>query len=348
MKIIHGAEKAPLAPLRGRRVAVLGFGNQGHAHALNLRESGVDVVVAARRGSAGGSRATAAGFEPLEIPQAVAEADLVILALPDEVQPGVYSTSIAPGLKPGATVGFLHGFNIRYRLIDPARGIGVIMVAPKGPGHTLRSLYRAGRGLPCLFAVDQDSPAGDAEALGLAWANGIGAARAAIVYTSFADETETDLFGEQAVLCGGLGALIYAAFETLVEAGYPPELAYLECCHEVKQIADLVYERGFAATFEAISSTAEFGAYRAGPRLIDDSVRKRMRELLGEVRDGTFAEALMRDHQKGFGWFKSQREAARAHDLEPAGRVVRSLMPWLGIDADDPPGRKNKGTEGRA
>jgi ketol-acid reductoisomerase len=329
VKIIRGADQAPIQPLIDRAVAVVGFGNQGHAHALNLRESGIDVVVAERPDAPNWRRAADAGFAPVPAAEAVPAADLVILSIPDEDQPEVYRDAVAPHLKTGAVVGFLHGFNIRYGLIDPAPGIGVIMVAPKGPGATLRRLFAEGRGLPCLFALHQDTPAGDAEALGLAWACGIGSARAGIVYTTLAGETETDLFGEQAVLCGGMSALIRAAFEILCEAGYPPELAYLECCHEVKQVADLVYERGMAGMFEAISNTAEFGAYSAGPALVDDDVRRRMRRVLANVRDGSFAKALRDDHAGGFPWFNEQRQAWRDHALEPAGQVVRSLMPWL-------------------
>jgi ketol-acid reductoisomerase len=329
VKIIRGAEHAPIDALTARSVAVVGFGNQGHAHALNLRESGVEVVVANRPDTPNGRRAIAAGFSPREIPEAVSGAHLVILSLPDEAQPDVYRKAVAPHLRTGAVVGFLHGFNIRYGLIEPAPEVGVIMVAPKGPGATLRRLYGEGHGLPCLLAVHQDTPAGDAEAIGLAWANGIGSARAGIVYTTFADETETDLFGEQAVLCGGMTELVRAAFEILCDAGYPPELAYLECCHEVKQVADLVYERGPAAMFEAISNTAEFGSYHTGPFLIDESVRQRMRRTLGDVRDGTFAAAMRADYEQGFPWFNRQRQRQRDHALEPAGQVVRSLMPWL-------------------
>jgi len=339
LKIIRGTLDAPIDPLRSRTTAIVGFGNQGAAHAMNLRDSGLDVVVANRRDSANGRHAADCGFEPLEISDAVGRADLVVLSLPDEVQPEVYERRIAPHLRPGAVVGFLHGFNIRYGFIKPADGVGVVMVAPKGPGATLRRLYTEGRGLPCLFAVHQDVPgaeAGDgASARGLAWANGIGCARAAIVPTSFADETETDLFGEQAVLCGGLSGLVLAAFETLCEAGYPPELAYLECCHEVKQVADLVYEHGPAGMYEAISTTAEFGCYRAGASLIDDGVRARMADLLREIRDGTFAKALRADHEKGSPWFEKQRTAARRHPLEKAGLFVRSLMPWLAGNGDD-------------
>ncbi len=331
IKILRGADDAPIEPLQNRTTAVVGFGNQGAAHAQNLRDSGLDVIVANHSDTPNGRRAVECGFEPLAIPDAVGRADLVLMALPDDAQPEIYESLIAPHLQEGAVVGFLHGFNIRYGFVKPAAGVGVVMVAPKGPGTTLRKLFTEGRGLPCLFAVHQESAAigTTAEAIALAWANGIGCARAGIVPTSFADETETDLFGEQAVLCGGLSALIEAAFRTLCDAGYPPELAYLECCHEVKQVADLIYERGPAGMYEAISNTAEFGTYRAGTVLIDDAVRGRMADLLSEIRDGTFAAALRADHQKGSPWFERCRDAARRHPLEGAGRVVRSLMPWL-------------------
>ncbi len=329
VKIVRGSEHAPIEPLNGKRVVVVGFGNQGHAHALNLRESGVDVVVANRPDTPTGRRAAAAGFDPQDVAPAVDDADLVIIAAPDEAQPELFKERIAPHLKRNAVVGFLHGFNIRYGFIEPDDHVGVIMVAPKGPGATLRELYLAGRGLPCLLAVHRDAPDGGAEALGLAWANGIGCARAGIVYTTFADETETDLFGEQAVLCGGMSELIRHAFEVLTAAGYPPELAYLECCHEVKQVADLIYQRGLWGAFKAISNTAEYGAYRAGAYLIDASVRTRMEHVLADVRDGTFAASLREDFKNGFPWFEQKRAAARDHALEPVGEVVRGLMPWL-------------------
>lgn len=329
VKIIRGPESAPIEPLRGKKVAVIGFGNQGHAHALNLRESGVDVMVGSRPDSPGGRAAAACGFAPVAVARAAADADLVILSVPDEAQPALYADAVAPNLRAGATIGFLHGFNIRYEHIKPAADVGVIMVAPKGPGATLRRLYQEGRGLPCLFAVHQESGDDNAEALGLAWANGIGSARAGIIFTTFADETETDLFGEQAVLCGGMMALIRAAFEILTAAGYAPELAYLECCHEVKQVADLIYERGPWGASLAISNTAEFGAYRAGADLIDASVRTRMERLLAEIRNGTFAASFRDDFEKGFRWFESQRAVVQEHAMEPAGEVVRSLMPWL-------------------
>ena len=342
MRIIRSEIQAPIEPLREKVVAVVGFGNQGHAHALNLRDSGVNVVIGARPQSAGNSRARELGFEPHTIEDAVRQADLIILALPDEAQPDIYNQQIAPYIKSGSTIGFIHGFNIRYEFIKPGNDLGVVMVAPKGPGHTLRKLYEQGKGLPSLFALHQDSPNQDAESFGLAWANGIGSARAAIVYTTFADETETDLFGEQAVLCGGIGQLIVAAFETLTEAGYPPELAYIECCHEVKQIADLVYERGLAGMYEMISNTAEFGAYRAGPIVVDGAVRERLREILSEIKSGEFATAMRDDYTKGFTWFKDQQKAAKQHSIEAAGDAVRKLMPWLAENSQISPAEPKK------
>jgi ketol-acid reductoisomerase len=319
-----------LDPLRRGVVAVLGYGNQGHAHALNLRDSGARVIVGNRPGSARAARACADGFDVTDPREATEAADLVIVALPDEVQPQVFTESIEPRLRPGATLGFIHGFSVHYGLVDPPDGIGVIMVAPKGPGTTLRDLYVRGMGLPSLVAVERENASRSAEFMALAWAAGIGSSRAAIVRTTFADETETDLFGEQAVLCGGLGELIVAAFETLVEAGYPPELAYIECCHEVKQVADLVYAHGPAAMREAISNTAEFGAYAAGPRVVDEHVRQTMRTILAEIRDGGFARRVREDHEAGFPWFEQRRRGAAQHPIEQAGHAVRAMMPWLG------------------
>ncbi|MCA9286712.1 MAG: ketol-acid reductoisomerase [Phycisphaerales bacterium] len=315
-----------LDALRSRTVAVIGYGNQGEAHALNLRDSGIAVIVGSRAGSDSGQRAAAHGFPVMSIPQSVARADLVVVGLPDEIHGAVFAESIAPALRPDAVVGFIHGFSVRYQRVHPPRETGVVLVAPKGPGATLRERFVQGTGIPCLFAVHQDNPSRTAEAIGLAWASGIGCGRARIVRSSFADETETDLFGEQAVLCGGLSALVVAAFEILVEAGYPEELAYIECCHEVKQVADLVYTRGPAGMRKAISNTAEFGAYRAGPRLVDDSVRDRMRQLLAEVRNGTFAKAMADDQAAGFPWFEAQRREGAAHPIERASETVRGWM----------------------
>lgn len=329
MKVIKGSDLAPLEPLMDRAVAVIGYGNQGHAHALNLRDSGIEPLVGARPDSAGASRAAAAGFDPLPIDEAASRADLVIIALPDEVQPGVYQHQIGPHLSPGATIGFLTGFSIHYHQIEPAAGLGVVMVAPKGPGQALRWRYEQGQGIPCLYATHQDNEAGDAEAIGLAWANGIGCTRAGIICTTFADEAETDLFGEQTVLCGGMTWLMLAAFETLVEAGYPPELAYMECCQEVKQIGDLVYEKGIAGMMDAISNTAEFGAHATGPDLIDNALGDRMKEALERIRSGEFAREFRQDHDAGFAAFGSKRAKLASHSNEQAGQAVRSLLPWL-------------------
>ncbi len=330
LEIIRGAENAPIEPLKGKCVAVLGYGNQGRAHALNLRDSGLSVVIGSR-----GGRAKKEGFPSYSIAEAAMRGDLVIVALPDEVQPEVYEGHIAPNLRPGAILGLLHGFSIHYGQIDPSGELGVVMIAPKGPGATLRDRFMRGLGIPCLYALHQDSPSQNARQIALAWANGIGCARAGIICTSFAHETETDLFGEQTVLCGGLTSLILAAFETLVGKGYPPELAYLECCHEVKQIADLVYERGLAGMMSAISNTAEFGAHTAGPAVVDEHVRFTMGTVLDRIRSGEFARTMRDDYAAGFSWFEKQREALRRHAIESAGETIRSLMPRVESSDDD-------------
>ncbi len=327
--VIQDPDQAPLDPLLNRTIAVLGYGNQGRAHALNLRDSGLRVIVGNRLGRPRAEQAQTEGFAVHSIADAAEQADLAIMALPDEVQPDVYASSIAGHLRPGTTLGFIHGFSIHYRLIEPSPESAVVMVAPKGPGTTLRELYTRGRGLPALLAIEQDGPNSDGRALALAWAAGIGSARAGIIETTFAGETETDLFGEQAVLCGGIGRLILAAFETLVDAGYPPELAYIECCHEVKQVADLVYREGLAGMYERISNTAAFGAHVAGPRVIDSHVRRQMSDVLADIRNGTFARSLRDDAQAEFEWFRNQQEQAASHPIEEAGRSVRALMPWL-------------------
>lgn len=332
LHIIRGEDNAPLEPLAGRTVAVLGFGNQGAAHAHNLRDSGISVIVGNRAETDNARRAAEAGFEVMPIGEAAKHGDLIILALPDEAQPEVFREQLAAHLYPGQVLGFLHGFAIRYQLINPPEEVGVVMIAPKGPGATLRERYVQGLGIPCLMAIhreftDSRGAQSGAEHVALAWANGIGCARAGIIRTTFADETETDLFGEQAVLCGGMTWLMLAAFETLVDAGYPPELAYLECCHEVKQIADLVYERGMAEMMRQISNTAEFGAYTAGATLVDQQVRSRMKQLLDRIRDGSFTQRLREDYRDGFNWFHAQRTELESHDIEPAGKTIRSLMP---------------------
>ncbi len=311
------------------RVAVIGYGNQGRSHALNLRESGISVAVGGRSGSRALQLARDEGFAAHSSVEVVAEADLVIIALPDEVH-----TECCPPLldamKSASVIGFLHGFSLHFGQVTVGKGRGVVLVAPKGPGTALRARFLEGMGIPCLLAVHQggDDPI-RTEALAMGWAHGIGSARAGIIRTTFRDEAETDLFGEQAVLCGGLCELIKAAYETLVEAGYPPLLAYTECCHEVKQIADLICDRGMAGMGEAISNTARFGAEVAGERLIDGSVRARMREVLREIQDGSFAAQMIADSATGSPRLRAARSATAAHPMEGAGREVRALLPWL-------------------
>lgn len=319
------ADSARLDPLLGKNVAILGYGAQGRAHALNLRDSGCAVVVAQRRGGPRYESASNDRFEPVEIEQAVRAADLLVLALPDEAAPAVCQERIRPALRPGQALGFLHGFNIHYRRITPPADVDVIMVAPKAQGRAVRNEFTAGRGVLSLIAVHQDHT-GAARATALAWAAGIGSARAAILETTFKDETETDLFGEQAVLCGGLTSLIKAGFETLVEAGYPPELAYLECCHEVKIIADLIYESGITAMRERISNTARFGDLTRGPRVIGRETRRAMREILAEIRSGQFAEQWVEENAAGRAQFNSLTEQDRDHLIEVVGGRLRRMM----------------------
>ncbi len=309
-------------------VAVIGYGNQGRAHALNLRDSGLTVLVGQR---AGGShdRAVADGFNPRPVADATAGAGLVILALPDESASEVYDADVRGALPVDAALGFVHGFNIRFGFISPPDGVDVVMIAPKGPGTLLRSLYVEGRGLPALLAVHHDAT-GRARDVALRWAWGIGSLRSGVIPTTFAAETETDLFGEQAVLCGGVSALTKAAFETLVEAGYEPELAYIECVHELKQVVDLLYERGLASMRDRISNTAEYGDLSRGPRIVSDAVRGEMRRMLEEIRSGAFAREWIAEYRRGLPRFKAMYEADKASGYEATGRFVRGLMPWLG------------------
>ena len=317
-----------LQPLQGKTVAVLGYGSQGHAHAQNLRDSGVRVIVANRKDSPNGRLAIEHGFEPLPVDAAVKQADLVIATLPDEVQPDVWAQSIAPHIKPGAAFGATHGFNIHFKTIVPPANIDVIMVAPKGPGHTVRSEFERGGGVPCLLAVHQDTT-GKAFDLALAWAIGVGGGKGGILKTNFKNECETDLFGEQAVLCGGLSALIKAGYETLINAGYPPELAYFEVCHEVKLIVDLVVRGGLNFMRHSISNTAEFGDYHTGPKIITEQTKQTMREVLADIQSGKFAQTFRGDYAKGFPWFKAQREKERNHPVEQVGKELRRMMPWI-------------------
>lgn len=319
---------ADLDRIRDRKVTVLGYGSQGHAHASNLRDSGVDVVVGLRRDSASWAKAAEAGLAVMETAEAAAAGDVVMVLLPDELQGEVYEQVIRPGLRPGNYLAFGHGFNIHFKRVAPPEDVNVFMVAPKGPGHLVRSEFERGRGVPCLLAIEQD-PSGDTRSVGLAYAAAIGGARAAVIETTFKDETETDLFGEQTVLCGGLTSLIQAGYETLVEAGYPPEMAYFECCHEVKLIVDLIYEGGLANMRYSVSNTAEYGDLTRGRRIVGDSARKVMKEILAEIQSGKFADEWMAEHRSGSARFDELRRASRSHPIEQVGEQLRSMMPWL-------------------
>jgi len=325
---IYYDKDADLGRLDGKTVAVIGYGSQGHAHAQNLQASGVGVVVGLRKDSPSCGKAEAAGLRVLLPAEAAREADIVMLTLPDEVAAQVYEEQIGPNLQPGNYVAVAHGFNIHFGAIQPAEGINVFMVAPKGPGHTVRAHYEQGRGVPSLVAISAD-PSGDTLQIALAYAKGIGAGRAGIIETSFREETETDLFGEQAVLCGGLTALMAAGYETLVEAGYSPEMAYFETIHEVKLIVDLIYEGGVANMRYSVSNTAEYGDLTRGPRVIDAGTRQRMKEILGEIQSGTFAKEFILENRSGNVQFRALRKRGEHHPMEEVGAKLRNLMPWL-------------------
>jgi ketol-acid reductoisomerase len=319
---------ADLSVLRGKKVAVLGYGSQGHAHANNLRDSGIDVVVGLRRSSSSWGKAENAGLAVAETAEAAAVADIIMILLPDELQGEAYEKEIKPGLKDGKYLAFGHGFNIHFKRIVPPAGVNVFMVAPKGPGHLVRSEFEKGRGVPCLLAVQQD-PSGNTKKVGLAYASAIGGARAAVIETTFKDETETDLFGEQSVLCGGLTALIQAGYETLVNAGYPPEMAYFECVHEVKLIVDLIYEGGLTNMRYSISNTAEYGDLTRGKRVIGPEAKKAMQVILQDIQSGKFAEEWINEYKAGMPHFTELRKEAAAHPLEKVGAGLRAMMPWL-------------------
>ena len=323
-----------LGPLQNKTVAVLGFGSQGHAHGLNARESGLNVIVANRRDSANGRLAAEQGFEPMPVADAVKQADMILMTIPDEVQPKVYEEHIAPNLRDGQTLCFTHGFNIHFKTIKPPENVNVIMVAPKGPGHLVRSEYQRGGGVPSLIAVEQDAT-GDARDLAMAWAIGIGGARAGVIVTSFQDECETDLFGEQTVLCGGLTSLIKNGFEVLTEAGYPEEMAYFEVCHELKLIVDLIYQGGIDYMRYSISNTAEWGDLTVGPQIIDANVKENMKKALARIQDGSFAREWVAEHDSGLKKFNELYQKDHNHGVEVTGRKLRSMMPWL--DAKTPP-----------
>ncbi|HWB20202.1 MAG TPA: ketol-acid reductoisomerase [Phycisphaerales bacterium] len=324
--VLQGSQLFSIAPLKGKTIAILGYGNQGQAHAQNLRDSGLHVVVGSRPDGKSGAQARRDGFQTLTIAEASHAGDLVIVGLPDQVQGEIYRQEIAPALRSGSTLGFLHGYSIRYKLVNPQPGIGIVMVAPKGPGRTLRERFLEGRGLPALLAVEQESGTNDARTMALAWAGGIGCGRAVVFETTMSDETETDLFGEQAVLCGGMTYLIEAAFETLVNAGYPPELAYIEVCHEMKQIADLVFTHGLAGMMRHISTTAEIGAHIAGPKLITGETREHLAGILRSIRDGNFAREAQADAHAHHSWLQSRRDRLSATTIETIGATLRPLL----------------------
>ena len=320
---------ADIARLLDKKIAIVGYGSQGHAHALNLRDSGIgSVAVALREGSATAKKAEAQGLAVMTVAAAAAWADLIMVLAPDELQRSIYETDIAPNIRDGAALLFAHGLNIHFRLIEPRASIDVLMVAPKGPGHTVRSEYQRGGGVPCLIAVAQNAT-GKALDLGLAYASAIGGGRSGVIETTFREECETDLFGEQAVLCGGLVELIRAGFETLVEAGYAPEMAYFECLHEVKLIVDLIYEGGIANMNYSISNTAEYGEYASGPRVVTPETKSEMKRILDDIQSGRFVRDWMLECAAGQPSFKATRRRAAEHAIEEVGGRLRAMMPWI-------------------
>ena len=328
---IYDKSEAQLAKITTRTVAVLGYGSQGHAHAMNLRDSGVNVIIGLRPGSGSAAKAEAAGFKVFPVAEATANADVVMMLVPDELAGELYAAEIGPNLKKGAYFAVAHGFNIHFKKIVPPADAGVFMVAPKGPGHLVRSEFAKGMGVPCLLAVHQDGP-GDTEAVALAYAAAIGGTRAAVIGTTFREETETDLFGEQAVLCGGLTELIRAGYETLVEAGYAPEMAYFECLHETKLIVDLLYEGGIANMRYSISNTAEYGDLTRGKRVVGEETRKAMKQILSEIQSGKFADEWITEYKCGLPHFHELQKEGENHSIEKVGAKLRALMPWLQKD----------------
>ena len=329
MRVYYDAD-ADIGLIKGKKVAILGYGSQGHAHAQNLRDSGVaEVAVALRGGSATAAKAEAAGFKVLSNVEAAKWADIIMILAPDEHQAAIYAEDLAPNMKHGASLAFAHGLNVHFGLIEPRADLDVIMIAPKGPGHTVRSEYQRGGGVPCLIAVAQDA-SGNAHDLALSYASAVGGGRSGIIETNFREECETDLFGEQAVLCGGLTHLIQAGFETLTEAGYAPEMAYFECLHEVKLIVDLMYEGGIANMRYSISNTAEYGDITTGPRIITDATKAEMKRVLADIQGGRFVKSFILDNRAGQPELKAARKAAAAHPIEKVGAELRAMMPWIG------------------
>ena len=333
MARIFYQQDCDLQKLAGKTVAIIGYGSQGHAHALNLKDSGVDVIVGLYEGSKSWAKAEAQGLKVMTSAEAAKAADIIMILINDEKQAALYKESIEPNLTEGKTLAFAHGFNIHFGCIKPPKNVNVIMIAPKGPGHTVRSEYQAGKGVPCLIAVEQDAT-GDAWDIGLAYALGIGGARAGVLETTFRTEPETDLFGEQAVLCGGVCALMQAGFETLVEAGYDPRNAYFECIHEMKLIVDLIYQSGFAGMRYSISNTAEYGDYITGPKIITEETKKTMKKILKDIQDGTFAKEFLLDMSSAGGQvhFNAMRKLASEHPSEAVGADIRKLYSWSDED----------------
>jgi len=326
---VYYDKDADLSLIQDMNVVIVGYGSQGHAHANNLRDSGVSKIsVALREGSPSWKKATDAGFNVVTVPDAIVDADLVMILAPDEHQQALYAEHLSSGLKKGATLAFAHGFNIHFELIEPRADLNVIMIAPKGPGHTVRSTYVEGGGVPSLIAVAQDAT-DQAKQIALSYASANGGGRAGIIETSFREETETDLFGEQAVLCGGAAALVQAGFETLVEAGYAPEMAYFECLHELKLIVDFFYEGGISNMWYTVSNTAEYGGLTRGSRLITKETKAEMRKILTEIQTGNFAREFVTEYQAGAPTMKAMRKISQAHDIEQTGAKLRAMMPWI-------------------
>src|SRR5882724_1432921 len=333
MANLYYDNSADLSLIQAKKVAIIGYGSQGHAHSLNLRDSGVSVQVGLPEGSASRAKAEKEGLTVNTPAEAAVWADVIMILAPDTKQPKLYRDAIAPNLKPGKTLMFAHGFNIRFGTIKPPANVDVSMIAPKAPGHRVREVFTEGGGTPALIAIEQDA-SGTAKALALSYAKGLGCTRAGVLETTFTEETETDLFGEQAVLCGGVSELIKAGFDTLVQAGYQPEAAYFECLHEMKLIVDLMYEGGISKMYWSVSDTAEFGGYTRGPRLINDATRAEMRKILGEIQDGTFTRELVEEFDAGQPNFRKRRQAEQAEQIEQVGAKLRPLMSWLS-DSED-------------
>ncbi|MBX7166042.1 MAG: ketol-acid reductoisomerase [Pirellulales bacterium] len=325
---IYYDNDADLSLLKGKTIAILGYGSQGHAHAQNLRDSGCNVIVGQRPGSANYDLAKKHGFEPVSVEEATKRGDMVNMLLPDEVAADIYNRSVRDNLKPGSILMCSHGFNVHFGQVVAPQGVDIVLVAPKGPGHLVRSEFERGGGVPCLIALSEGASE-QSRKLGLAYAKGIGGTRAGVIETTFAEETETDLFGEQVVLCGGVSALVKAGFETLVEAGYQPEMAYFECMHELKLIVDLLYQGGLNYMRYSISNTAEFGDYTRGPRIITDETRAEMKKILNEIQSGQFAKEWILENKANAPAFKAQRRRERGHAIETVGRELRSLMSWI-------------------